>query len=59
VARIVVFMIQKTKATHPDYKELPEFIKYAYTEEQYAWLTDEGRARLLERETQPEWDVIE
>lgn len=39
---------------HPDYKRLPEVIQAQITPEQYAWLSDEERARLIEDCTMPE-----
>lgn len=36
------------------YEDLPECIKQYYTEKQYMWLSDDAKARLLERETEPE-----
>ena len=38
---------------HPDYDELPDCIKYLYTEKEFAWLGDFGRSRLLETECCP------
>ena len=45
--------------THPDYEGLPESVKMNHTPAGYAWLGDEERARAVERETQPDYDVIE
>lgn len=39
---------------HPDYEQLPPVIKALYTPEEHAWLGDEERARILERECYPE-----
>ena len=44
--------------THPDYDTLPESIKATHTPEGFAWLGEE-RYRIVERETQPDWDVTE
>ena len=41
-----------------EYDALPESIKAKYSREQYAWLGSE-RARIIERETMPDPDVIE
>lgn len=40
---------------HPEYGKLPECIKHALTEKEYAWMDDAMRARLIETETTPEW----
>lgn len=37
-----------------DYDALPEAIKEAYTEQQYLWLSDAEKARLIQTETEPE-----
>jgi len=39
---------------HPEYDALPASIKLIYSAEEYAWLTDEQREGLMERETCPE-----
>ena len=43
---------------HPDYDQLPEAIKMVHTAEGFAWLGSE-RNRVIERETQPDFEVIE
>lgn len=43
---------------NPEYDALPEAVKMKHTPQQFAWLGDE-RYRLLERETQPDFEVIE
>lgn len=43
---------------HPEYDSLPESIKMLHTPQQYMWLGEE-RNRIIERETQPDWDVTE
>jgi hypothetical protein len=40
--------------TVDDYDQLPEFLKSLYTHEQYLWLSDEEKGRLLQQETEPE-----
>lgn len=45
--------------THPDYDELPEAIKMVHSPKSFAWLGDEARARVIERETMPDMDVTE
>ena len=45
--------------THPDYEGLPESVKMNHSPAGYAWLGDEEKARAVERETQPDYDVIE
>ena len=40
---------------HSDYDQLPESIKALYTREEHLWLSDEGKARLLQVETEPDW----
>jgi len=42
----------------PEYDNLPEAIKLVHTKEQYKWLGEE-RHRIIERETQPDDEVIE
>lgn len=44
---------------HPDYAGLPDGVKLRHTEKEFAWLGDEERARIIERETMPDMDVIE
>ena len=46
------------ESTHPDYDQLPESIKLIHSPEQYKWLGSE-RLRIIERETQPDFEVIE
>jgi len=38
------------------YDALPEAIKTIYTPHEYNWLPDAEKARLIERETEPETD---
>ena len=45
--------------THPDYDQLPEAVKMVHSQAGYAWLGNEERARAVERETMPDFDVIE
>ena len=45
--------------THPDYDQLPECVKIVHSPAGYAWLGDEERARVVERETMPDFDVVE
>lgn len=40
-----------------DYDQLPESIKALYTQEQYLWLSDDEKATLIQRETEPETDL--
>lgn len=44
--------------THPEYDQLPESIKLVHSAEQFMWLGSE-RERIIERETMPDFDVIE
>ena len=44
---------------HPDYDSLPESIKAVVDPKSYAWMTDEQRADLIARETEPDRDVTE
>lgn len=37
-----------------EYEALPEAIKNLYTLEQYLWLSDDEKARLVQTETEPE-----
>jgi hypothetical protein len=39
-----------------DYERLPEVIRRQYSPEQYAWLSDEDKRRLVEMETEPEYE---
>lgn len=41
---------------HDGYEELPEPVKQYYTREQYLWLSDEEKAKLVRTETEPEWE---
>lgn len=36
------------------YEALPESIKATYTPDEYAWLSDEQKARLIQTETEPD-----
>lgn len=38
-----------------EYDELPEALKQIYTPKEYAWMSPERRARLIEEETLPEY----
>lgn len=38
----------------PDYLRLPEVIQREYTPEQWLWLSDAEKARLVQTETEPE-----
>ncbi len=38
-----------------DYERLPDIIRQLYTREQYLWLSDGDKARLIETETEPDW----
>lgn len=51
--------IQSNRNKHPDYDNLPAGIKLALSEKEYAWLGQEERGRTMERETQPDMDVVE
>lgn len=54
-------MTREPMADHtgnPEYDALPEAVKMKHTPQQFAWLGDE-RYRLVERETQPDFEVIE
>lgn len=39
-----------------DYDSLPEVIKQYYSKEDYLWLSDEQKAKLVQSETEPEWE---
>jgi hypothetical protein len=45
--------------SHSGYDELPKSIQLLHTPDSYKWLTDEGRARIIESETMPDQDVTE
>jgi hypothetical protein len=38
-----------------EYEALPESLKMIYTPKEYAWMTPERRATLIEEETMPEY----
>lgn len=41
----------------PDgYDELPDVVRQYYSREEYLWLSDEEKARLVQSETEPEWE---
>lgn len=53
--------IQAAMAAHtsnPEYDNLPESIKLKHTPDSYAWLGSE-KNRIIERETMPDYEVIE
>ena len=37
------------------YDELPQPIKDLYTHKEWLWLSDAGKARLVQTETEPDW----
>lgn len=39
-----------------DYDKLPTPIQAVYTQAQYAWLSDAEKARLVQLETEPDYD---
>jgi hypothetical protein len=39
-----------------DYDALPECVKVLYTPQEYAWMSDEQKARLIQDSTEPETD---
>lgn len=40
----------------PDnYDELPEALKGIYSRAEYLWLSDDRKATLVQRETEPDW----
>jgi len=45
--------------SHAGFDELPASIQQLHTPHSYKWMTDEGRARLIESETMPDQDVTE
>lgn len=42
--------------TETDYDRLPEAVKQYYSLEQYLWLSEAQKARLIQDETEPEWE---
>lgn len=46
------------RTTNHEYDDLPECIKAVCSRHGYDW-SGEARYRLIEQETQPDWDVIE
>jgi len=48
---------EETRFQHdPRYDALPESIKFMYSPEEYAWLSDEEKAHIVERECMPDPD---
>ena len=43
-----------TATDQSEYNALPEAIRLLYTWEQYLWLSDDEKGRLLQTETEPE-----
>lgn len=43
---------------NPEYESLPESIKLVHSRVGYAWLGD-GKYRVIERECNPDYDVVE
>lgn len=39
-----------------EYSTLPESIRALYSREEYLWLSDGQKARLVQRETEPDWE---
>jgi len=39
-----------------DYDDLPEAIKAGVSFKAYAWMSDAEKARLIQNETEPEWE---
>lgn len=39
-----------------DYEDLPEAIKVGVSYVAYQWMSDEQKARLIQSETEPEWE---
>jgi len=50
---------QRVTVSHPDYDALPEGVKLLMTPKEHAWLGDEERNRIIERECMPDMDVTE
>jgi hypothetical protein len=40
-----------------DYDKLPEALKLVYTRQEYLWLSDLQKAKLIERETEPDVEL--
>ena len=38
-----------------EYDELPEAVRQYYSYNEFLWLTDDQKQRLLQDETEPEW----
>lgn len=49
---------QAMSDVHPEYDTLPESIKMIHPPNGFKWLGDE-KYRVIERETQPDYDVVE
>jgi hypothetical protein len=39
-----------------DYDSLPEVVKQYYSLNEYLWLTEEQKAKLVQTETEPDWE---
>lgn len=48
-------VVFSAKADHDDYDELPEPVKMTLSREEFLWLSDGEKARLIEDFTDPEW----
>lgn len=40
----------------PEYEALPDSVRAYYTAHQFAWLSDADKARVIQTETEPEFD---
>ncbi len=49
-------VIQSVVGHADPYNDLPEGIRMLYTREQYLWLSDDEKARLIQTETECEFD---
>ena len=46
---------EQATAEDDEYMQLPEVIRFIYTRSEWLWLTDEQKARLIDRECEPEF----
>ena len=48
-------MDEPSRNTSSPYDELPECIRQYYSRNDYLWLSDAQKAKLIEQECEPEW----
>ena len=48
-------MTQPQPEANQPYDTIPECIRQYYSRDEYLWLSDDQKARLIEQECEPEW----